>query len=917
MWTTSRPDWQPRIKSGASLLPDLPLNNSEADAALEIFSMLRLPDVIGQPELRDAAGQWQRDLVRAVFGSYDPCTNIRGVREFFVMVPKKSGKALALDTLVATPNGFTTIGEIQVGDSVIGADGKPARVVLKSPVFHGRDCFEVEFSTGERVVCDADHLWVTDSHRDRWNTLTEAKKLGRSSLSCPTAKTTREIADTLTTPSGSLLINNHRTELCGALDLPDAELPLSPYALGLWLGDGNSANPRITTGINDAESLVGLLRSHGEAAHICHYPSGSPTVVTIVLSSGPGERSDFGKALKKLGLLNNKHIPVAFLRGSIAQRLALLQGLMDSDGEVNSKASSCIYSTTSPRLRDDVRELVNSLGFKSAISEKIARVGGKDCGLCWSVRFTAFSDIPVASLPRKANRQQTKPTEETRIRSSRRQIVAVRPVASVPTQCISVTSRTRQFLVSRSLIPTHNTTVAAAMMLVAVLLNRRPRAEFMLIAPTLEVADLAFRQAVGMIESDPVLMGKFHIRDHIKSIIYRPTKAFLKVKSFDPRVVVGSKPCGVLVDELHAISSAHDADRVMGQLRGGLVANPEAFLISITTQSEREPAGVFKDALHNARKVRDGELSLPLLPMIYEFPPDVDWRDTANWRMVNPTPTVSVERLIPDYEAAVGAGDHELRRWASQHLNVEIGLGLRTDRWAGAEFWEQQTDRSLTLKQLLDRSEVVVCGMDGGGADDLFGFAVLGRDADGRDKASKSWLLWSHAWCHRSVLHRRKLIAQRLLDFEKRGELTICDEELEDLSQMQTIITDIKERGLLAHVAVDPAGIGAIVDAMAAIGVTEENKILWPTFQGYRLMNAIKTCERRLITRTLWHSDNALMNWCVGNLKIEPTATAIRATKMHAGDAKIDPVMALFDAADVLSTNPEPIRIPEFDVVFA
>jgi phage terminase large subunit-like protein len=454
-------------------------------------------------------------------------------------------------------------------------------------------------------------------------------------------------------------------------------------------------------------------------------------------------------------------------------------------------------------------------------------------------------------------------------------------------------------------------------MICAVLMNRRPRAEFLLIAPTLEVADLAFRQAVGMIESDPVLMGKFHIRDHIKTIIYRPTKAFLKVKSFDPRVVTGSKPCGVLVDELHAISGAHDADRVMGQLRGGLIANPEAFLISITTQSERVPSGVFKEALQNARQVRDGEISLPLLPLIYEFPRDVEWRDTANWRMVNPTLTVAIERLVPDYEAAVAAGDHELRRWASQHLNIEIGLGLQTDRWPGAEFWERQTDPSLTLAEVLERSEVVVCGIDGGGLDDLLGFAVLGRDRDGREMASKSWLLWSHAWCHRSVLERRQQIAPRLLDFAKAGELTICDDRLEDMEAMQTIIADIKARGLLAHVAVDPAGVGDIVDAMAAIGVTEQNKILWPVRQGWALMNALKTGERRLAKQTLWHSPSGLMAWCVGNLKIEPTATAIRATKIHAGDAKIDAAMAMFDAIDVLSLGVGPVRIPNYEVVFA
>ena len=462
------------------------------------------------------------------------------------------------------------------------------------------------------------------------------------------------------------------------------------------------------------------------------------------------------------------------------------------------------------------------------------------------------------------------------------------------------------------------TTCAAAMMLCAVLRNRRPRAEFLLIAPTLEVADLAFRQVVGMIENDPILASKFHIRDHLKTIVYRQTKAFLKVKSFDPQVVVGSKPCGVLVDELHAISQQHDADRVLGQLRGGLLANPEAFLIFITTQSERQPAGVFREILHNARRVRDGELSLPLLPLIYEFPPDIDWRDTRNWRMVNPTPTITIDRLIPDYEAAAAAGEHELRRWASQHLNVEIGLGLRTDRWPGAEYWERQTDPSLTLEEVLDRSEVVVCGLDGGGLDDLFGFAVLGRDKAGQEKAGKSWLLWSHAWCHKSVLERRQQIASRLRGFQQAGELTICDDALDDLEQMTAIIASIKERGLLAHVAVDPAGVGDIVDAMANIGVTEQNKMLWPVGQGFRLMNAIKSTERRLAKRTLWHSQSAMMSWCVGNLRIEPTATAIRATKQHVGDAKIDAAMAMFNACDVLSTNPDPAKgPPQYDVIFA
>jgi len=193
-----------------------------------------------------------------------------------------------------------------------------------------------------------------------------------------------------------------------------------------------------------------------------------------------------------------------------------------------------------------------------------------------------------------------------------------------------------------------------------------------------------------------------------------------------------------------------------------------------------------------------------------------------------------------------------------------------------------------------------VIGIDGGGLDDLFGLAVLGRE-----KETKRWLLWSHAWCHRGVLDRRKSIASRLTEFEAAGELTIVDDELDDLSAIVAVVAEIKDRGILAEVAVDPAGLGEFVDAMAEIDVTIENKLLVGVSQGYRMMNAIKTAERMLASGRLQHGGAKLMAWSVSNLKIEPTATAIRATKQNAGDAKVDPAMAMFNAVDRMSLNPE------------
>lgn len=442
------------------------------------------------------------------------------------------------------------------------------------------------------------------------------------------------------------------------------------------------------------------------------------------------------------------------------------------------------------------------------------------------------------------------------------------------------------------------TTYAAALLLTAVLVSPRPRAEYLFIGPTVEISDLAFKQAAGMIEIDPVLSAKFLVQHHIKKITYRPTGAFLKVKSFSPTVVTGSKPSGVLIDEIHVIGEMNNADRVIGQLRGGLISQPEAFLVNITTQSERPPAGVFAAELMKARKVRDGELRAPILPVLYEFPPGTDWRDQSKWWMVTPNrgKSITVERLIPDYEQAEASGEGELRRWASQHLNVEIGLALMSDSWAAADYWQRQATR-LPLDDLLARCEVVACGIDGGGLDDLLGFAVCGRE-----KQTGNWLLWTHAWAHPSVLDRRKSEASKLRDFEKDGHLTIVDNVGEDVRDVAELCRKVHETGLLEKIGCDQSGIGAIAQGIVDAGVPQD--LLIGISQGWRMHGALLTTERRLAEGALWHDDQPMMDWMVGNCKIEQRGNAYLVTKQAAGRAKIDAVIAALNAITIISLNP-------------
>jgi phage terminase large subunit-like protein len=463
------------------------------------------------------------------------------------------------------------------------------------------------------------------------------------------------------------------------------------------------------------------------------------------------------------------------------------------------------------------------------------------------------------------------------------------------------------------LVPKKNgkTTYGGLLMLTGFLMNQRPNATFIMCAPDHGVADIAYSAVRGAIELNPVLQAKLHIRDHLKTVVHRDNKAKLQIMTFDPAALTGQKCAGVLIDELHVSAKNAKAASAIRQLRGGMLPFPEAFMAFITTQSEDAPTGVFHAELTKARRIRDGEQKGAMLPVLYELPRAMQadpeqWRDSANWHMVTPSPALKIPRLLEEFNTAEATGEGELRAWASQHLNVEIGLALHSDRWVGADFWSNGATK-VTLEYLIKNSVVITIGIDGGGLDDMLGLAVIGRTEDG------SWLLWTHAWIHPVVLQRRKSEAPRFRDFERDGDLTIVNEIGEDVQQVADYVEQVEKSGLLDRVGVDQAGIGAVVDAIVDKGIDHERIVGIP--QGWRLVGAIKTAERKLAEGALQHSGSPLMSWCVGNAKVEPRGNAILITKQAAGTAKIDPLMAMFDAVALMAMNPKPRR-KNYEVFF-
>jgi phage terminase large subunit-like protein len=455
-------------------------------------------------------------------------------------------------------------------------------------------------------------------------------------------------------------------------------------------------------------------------------------------------------------------------------------------------------------------------------------------------------------------------------------------------------------------------TTAAGIMLTALIRNWRESAEFLIIAPTVEIANNSFYPARDMVRVDEELSDLMLVQEHYRQITHRNTGATLKVVAAESETVGGKKATGILVDELWQFGNRNNAGNMFLEAEGGLASRPEGFVIYISTQSDEAPAGIFAEKLQYAREVRDGKIDdNRFLPVIYEFPKDYldekakKYLDKKYWYITNPNLGASVDEqyIVDKFKQAEHAGTQAMWGVLSKHLNMQIAMSIKSQRWAGADFWEAAAG-TVTLDSILEKSDVAVIGIDGGGLDDLLGLAVIGRDAE-----NGNWLLFTRAWCHPLALERRKSEAGRYRDFEKDGDLVIVNEIGQDIKEAGDIVRKCEKSGLLDRIGVDQAGIGAIVDEIEAgdengEGAIEHDRIVGIP-QGWRLNGAIKTTERKIAEKTLIHGGQALMSWCVGNARVEPKGNAISITKQASGTGKIDPLMATFNAVALMAMNPE------------
>lgn len=447
-------------------------------------------------------------------------------------------------------------------------------------------------------------------------------------------------------------------------------------------------------------------------------------------------------------------------------------------------------------------------------------------------------------------------------------------------------------------------TIAAGIMLTALILCWREDEEHLILAPTKEVADNSFKPAAGMIRADDELSDMFQIQDHIRTITHRVTRNTLKVVAADTDTVSGKKSGRILVDELWLFGKRANAEAMFMEALGGQVSRNEGWVIFLTTQSDEPPAGVFKERLDYWRAVRDGKINdLKTLGVLYEFPDSMveskAYLEPKNFYITNPNigRSVSEEWIADQLLKNQNKTDGTLQQFLAKHLNIEIGLNLRSDRWAGVDFWEAQI-RPVSFNDILSRSEVVTVGIDGGGLDDLLGLYVIGRDTETRE-----WIGWGHAWAHEIAVRRRKSEESRFNDFVRAGDLTIVKRVGQDTEEVAEYVSRINDAELLDKIGIDPSGVGQILDALVEAEIPDDAVV--GVSQGWKLGGAIKTTERKLAEGVLIHGGQPMMAWCVGNARVEPKGNAILITKQASGKGKIDPLMALFNAVSLMALNPE------------
>jgi len=887
---------------------------------------------------------FQTEFINDVYGPVDKKGN-GIVRRAILSMGRKNGKGLALNTPLPTPSGWTTMGKIEKGDTLFDESGKQCTVTFISEN-RFLDCYEIEFSNGEKIVCDGDHLWLTTA---RVNNPGSHNVYPRIKENLKKVRDTREIYKTQRYAKRN--DTNHFINMPDPIICETKELPIHPYVLGAWLGDGTSISADITVGEDEAQEMLSLLNECGVKATL--KTNGRPKASKILIQKNNNlcvrdhdvsfmtYKSDYKRnasylhcsacdketliarkknlpipphtnltiqeRLRNIGVLGNKHIPEIYLRADFNQRIALLQGLMDTDGTCDSRGRSQEFCTIKKDLLKGFCELIGSLGIKYSVREKKPRCNGKPVdGVAYYVQFCVNRDyLPVFKLKRKLERQKYNGDISPRSRSL--QIVSVKKVESVYTKCIQVDSFNSMFLCGRTFIPTHNTMLASSLMLVHLVGPEQTlNSECYSLANDREQASIIFRYAAQLVRSEPELAAKVKIVDSTKTMVVFETGSIYRALSAEAGTKMGYNPNFWIYDELAQARNRELYDTM--DTAGAARENPLSIIIS--TQSN-DPQHILSQLIDDGISKKDPSTVCHL----YEVPEEAEdiFDNPKTWGLSNP----AIDKFRSLSEMATAAKRaHRMPSFESAFRNLYCNQRCQ----ATSPFIPRGEWAACLGDAHIEIGSRIYLGLDLSGKTDLTALVAVSDDEKPSGKITET-VEWVDPLT-KEITHIDRFMktvqdkikawfwkpGETLQEHEKRDRVPYSVWKKQGLIKttpgraiqygfIAEELTQINKQYVIIGMAFDRYRIDDLMVAMSAIGLDcyvdgKDDKRdgairLVPWGQGYASMTqAVEAVEVSILERKFVHDGNPVLTWNfsntmtitdpAGNRKLDKSKTRFR-----------------------------------------
>jgi len=799
---------------------------------------------------------WQEQLIRDIFGIVKP-DGYRQFRTAFIEIPKKNGKELRLDTPIPTPTGWSTMGDLQVGDVVLSDTGEPCNVIAKSEVDTKEDAFRIVFQDDSEIIAGANHQWKVDyiNGKHKYDVI----------------MTSEEICEKWNLPSCQN--DNQRSpvriKICGPIKTGTARLPLDPYTFGIWLGDGWSSEKRVCMYDNDAKYILRAI----------------PYTPYNAYKNGDGRSQVVWYKELEAVLVDSwrdKIIPPEYLRASEEQRWELLAGLIDSDGHISMTKGQAIINGVLKPLMESIRELLWSLGIKNNMTESESMCHGRPTGeTLYTIRFVAFNDMPVSKIPRYLNRRIPR---KGCTRNGYHYIKSIENIGSgIPMQCIQVDSESHCYLAGRSMVPTHNSELAAAVALYLLYADNEPSAEVYGAAADRQQASIVFDVAKRMVEMSPALMKRTKIIDSTKRLVNFSNSGYYQVLSAEVGGKHGFSISGLVFDEIHVQKDRKLYD-VLTKGTSDARQNPLHFIIT-TAGTDRN--SVAYELHRKALDVLEGRLCDPVFyPVVYSLGDDEDWEDERNWMKANPSVgyTIDIERMRDAYrEAKQSPADEMTFRWLrlNQWMKQEVRW-MPMDKWDACNF--PVSEREL-------EGRICYGGLDLSSTTDITAFVLVFPPQDEDDR----YAVLPYFWIPEDnvpVRVRRDHVPYDV--WERRGMIQTTEGDVIHYGYIEDFIEKLGERFNIQEIAFDRWGAVQMVQNLEGMGFT-----VVPFGQGFKDMSPpTKELMKLVLEQKIAHGGNPVLRWMVDNVVIRTDpAGNIKADKAKSTE-KIDGIIATIMGLD-------------------